>query len=198
MVAAIMLPALARAREAARRSACQNNLKQVGITLKMYAGKNEGAYPPLSEEYGRIMFQSESMYPDFLSDLSVFECPSQLTDPHAEDHADIDDNTYFYLPFVITGEEDISLFVRGYKAIHQEIPGTAITLPLVHDTLGPDAPPASMIPILVERPDHHIPMGGNVLYLDGHVEYIRFDEKFPMTAEFFEALESIDRPKPAT
>jgi prepilin-type N-terminal cleavage/methylation domain-containing protein len=39
ILAAILLPALARAREAARRSACQNNLKQMGIVLKMYANE---------------------------------------------------------------------------------------------------------------------------------------------------------------
>ena len=35
ILAAILLPALARAREAARRASCQKNLKQMGLTLKM-------------------------------------------------------------------------------------------------------------------------------------------------------------------
>ena len=49
ILAAILLPALARAREAARRSSCQNNLKQMGVVLKMYAGESQGqSYPPMA------------------------------------------------------------------------------------------------------------------------------------------------------
>ena len=48
ILAAILLPALARAREAARRSSCQNNLKQWGLVFKMYANEAKGErYPPL-------------------------------------------------------------------------------------------------------------------------------------------------------
>ena len=46
ILAAILLPALARAREAARRSSCQNNLKQMGIVFKMYANESKGEYWP--------------------------------------------------------------------------------------------------------------------------------------------------------
>lgn len=48
ILAAILLPALARAREAARRASCANNLKQFGLVFKMYANESKGAkYPPM-------------------------------------------------------------------------------------------------------------------------------------------------------
>jgi len=47
ILAAILLPALARAREAARRSSCQNNLKQMGLSFKMYAGEAKDLSPPM-------------------------------------------------------------------------------------------------------------------------------------------------------
>src|SRR5690554_6788631 len=46
ILAAILLPALARAREAARRSSCANNLKQFGVIFKMYGNENNGFFPP--------------------------------------------------------------------------------------------------------------------------------------------------------
>jgi prepilin-type N-terminal cleavage/methylation domain-containing protein/prepilin-type processing-associated H-X9-DG protein len=49
ILAAILLPALARAREAARNASCQNNLKQLGVIFKMYAGESRGEkYPPMA------------------------------------------------------------------------------------------------------------------------------------------------------
>ena len=47
ILVAILLPALARARESARRSSCANNLKQRGLVMKMYASESKGhKYPP--------------------------------------------------------------------------------------------------------------------------------------------------------
>ena len=46
ILAAILLPALARAREAARRSTCQNNLKQMGLVFNMYANEAKGEMFP--------------------------------------------------------------------------------------------------------------------------------------------------------
>lgn len=58
ILAAILLPALARAREAARRASCQNNLKQLGIVYKMYANESKGEkYPPYA---GKVSWEVSS------------------------------------------------------------------------------------------------------------------------------------------
>ena len=91
ILAAILLPALARARESARRASCQNNLKQVGIVFKMYAGESKGEkYPSMRHRGGELCdqpvgspswpmdttFQGSALYPEYLTDVNVLVCPS--------------------------------------------------------------------------------------------------------------------------
>jgi prepilin-type N-terminal cleavage/methylation domain-containing protein len=48
ILAAMLLPALARAKETARRISCTNNLKQMGTAAMMYADDSRGQLPPRS------------------------------------------------------------------------------------------------------------------------------------------------------
>ncbi len=88
ILAAILLPALARARESARRASCANNLKQWGLVLKMYAGESPGQkYPPEEIELGCgprpcIAFGPlvASVYPEYLTDPAIVFCPSDAMD----------------------------------------------------------------------------------------------------------------------
>ncbi|MCP4643940.1 MAG: DUF1559 domain-containing protein [bacterium] len=89
ILAAILLPALARAREAARRASCQNNLKQMGIVFKMYSNESKGEkFPTLRMREGSncdrrvdtpvLLFSPDGsqIYPEYLTDTSVMLCPS--------------------------------------------------------------------------------------------------------------------------
>lgn len=77
ILAAILLPALARARESARRASCQNNLKQMGLSLKMYSNEASGGkFPPKTACLGNFMWAFQPMYPEYISDIKVLFCPS--------------------------------------------------------------------------------------------------------------------------
>lgn len=81
ILAAILLPALARAREAARRASCQNNLKQWGLTFKMYAGEAKGEkFPNVSPWVWYLSPNSNELYPEYWTDPNILLCPS---DPKA-------------------------------------------------------------------------------------------------------------------
>lgn len=93
ILAAILLPALARAREAARRASCQNNLKQLGIVFKMYTGESRGElFPPktIIAKDTELPFtiadkpsfapEMVHLYPEYLTDAAVMICPSDPLD----------------------------------------------------------------------------------------------------------------------
>ena len=92
ILAAILLPALARARESARRASCANNLKQMGLVFKMYANESKGErFPPnktrdsddltgICDRYRFTFFpQGDTIYPEYISDANVMLCPSDST-----------------------------------------------------------------------------------------------------------------------
>ena len=98
ILAAMLLPALARAREAARRASCANNLKQWGLVLKMYANEAQNGKFPIEARYG--LYQSVdcstadlvpdawvmkntdrfpepgALFPEYWTDLNIVVCPS--------------------------------------------------------------------------------------------------------------------------
>ena len=78
ILAAILLPALARAREAARRSSCANNLKQQGLVLKMYSNESKGGKYPTSGLWvgNRMNRDWSSAFPEYLTDIKILICPS--------------------------------------------------------------------------------------------------------------------------
>lgn len=94
ILAAILLPALSRARESARRASCANNLKQMGLIFKMYANESEGEIYPRMQEWNcegdrlgaEFVPNIYQIYPEYISDAGVLLCPSATT---GDDPADV-------------------------------------------------------------------------------------------------------------
>jgi prepilin-type N-terminal cleavage/methylation domain-containing protein/prepilin-type processing-associated H-X9-DG protein len=115
ILAAILLPALARAREAARRASCQNNLKQIGLIYKMYSGEDKGErFPPMGgvdwyltdgdginpatdASYDGCGYQTgielsphvPAFFPEYANDWNVFRCPSDPDYGQGDKHLEI-------------------------------------------------------------------------------------------------------------
>src|SRR4051812_11585302 len=71
LLAALLLPALSQAKESGRRTACLNNLRQLGLAARLSALDEEGYFPPrlLSQQWP-AQFQTN------YQNLNVLICPS--------------------------------------------------------------------------------------------------------------------------
>ncbi|MCP4639737.1 MAG: DUF1559 domain-containing protein [bacterium] len=247
ILAAILLPALARAREAARRASCQNNLKQMGIIFKMYANESKGEkLPPkvswdVAGEANCWMPNPIDIYPEYLTDASVLLC---LSDPEGQGvlvpgqdgawvdaNGDLDinpplgtgafaeqgDTSYLYMGYavrdnsILEGWSDPGDIILALAPIANEPDEDAevnhpdlgvvtvyrlregIERFLISDINNPAATSkaqselAVMWDVIMTVVEHfnHVPGGANVLYLDGHVEFVRYpSDEFPVTLEF--------------
>jgi len=263
ILAAILLPALARARESARRASCANNLKQMGLVFKMYANESKGQkYPSLKIHAsangqppctaltdGTTFFEGMAVYPEYLSDANVLLCPSD------SDSADqitgggwsVDQNptnpidpcrfsgiSYHYMGWAIMkdhfikagtdenvdppGDNIDSQFILAFsplllppdwaaaEKVDQDVSftnddGNDVTIYrlregierfFITDINNPAASARAQseiaimwdVVILDVGGFSHVPGGGNVLYMDGHVEFLRYPSVFPVTPEW--------------
>jgi prepilin-type N-terminal cleavage/methylation domain-containing protein/prepilin-type processing-associated H-X9-DG protein len=72
ILAAMLLPALSRAKESGRRIACTNNLRQLSLAAQLYVSDNQGFYPPrgISNRW------PNRFYDDFGKTAKLLLCPT--------------------------------------------------------------------------------------------------------------------------
>ena len=76
ILAAILFPVFARARENARRSSCTSNLKQIGLGVLQYVQDFDEKYPPAisNAETPRVVWQV--IVQPYVKSTQLFACPS--------------------------------------------------------------------------------------------------------------------------
>ena len=72
ILAAMLLPALSRAKETARRISCLNNLRQLNLAARLYADDSQGSYP-LRSNTDRW---PDKLYDNYGKSLKVLLCPT--------------------------------------------------------------------------------------------------------------------------
>ena len=260
ILAAILLPALAKARESARRSACVNNLKQIGLVMNLYATENKEKFPPADNMTATFMWDNDCVYPEYLTDAAILACPS---DPEYDPNTNfrltqataLSNNSwgagvvsysqgtvhpqcmgplsYVYTGWLIMDDAEMSAGLSVYTWIETLMPlsfaatdgwrnrstsdvqsfgfaapdGNGNTPRInrlsmnvdrflisdINAALSDDQTGSSVIPIVWDQIStnisefSHVPAGQNVLYLDGHVEFKRYDRtsgQFPFSPAY--------------
>jgi prepilin-type N-terminal cleavage/methylation domain-containing protein/prepilin-type processing-associated H-X9-DG protein len=82
ILAGLLLPALARAKEAGKKISCLNNMRQLGLSCLMYVGDNDGSFPPRNSP------SADAAWPHLLrdgyKDLRILVCTSDGMDPASQ------------------------------------------------------------------------------------------------------------------
>ena len=76
ILAGLLLPGLARAKEGGLRISCVNNLHQMGMSLTMFAGDNEGYFPPRDTGVLTNAPRWPGRLQDVYRDIHMLRCPS--------------------------------------------------------------------------------------------------------------------------
>jgi len=71
ILAAMLLPSLSRAKEAGKRIACVNNMRQLGLASMMYVNDNQGSFPPRSDGDR----WPNRLYDNYGKSIKVLLCP---------------------------------------------------------------------------------------------------------------------------
>ncbi len=66
ILAALLMPALNKAREKAQQTQCINQLKQISLGMEMYRNDNRGNFP----------YWISNLYPNYINTKKVYQCPA--------------------------------------------------------------------------------------------------------------------------
>jgi prepilin-type N-terminal cleavage/methylation domain-containing protein len=185
ILAGFLLPALAKAQEAARRAACMNSLRQVGLSFIQWAGDNDDSFPPTVDSSGaeipgldqngalngnagpaRSAF-AELLKKGYLSTTKIFICPSSKDRMPPDTFPTDFKATTTTLQSLILTEKQCSY---GWD-ITKKHTVDAVCAILADKPRTADGTGAGQAGNVDNNSKNHNEEGQNVFYNDGHVKW---------------------------
>ncbi len=160
ILAGILMPVLGKARENARKSTCQSNLKQIGLALTMYADEHGEMFPQTSNGSGSTSLSV--LYNGYVTDAKVFRCQSGTLSANA-----VVSTISAATDTAINSANGDENWTQSYaydssKGASNLYGGVAVASDFFSDY-------EDFTEVL--SPNHGY-RGGNVLFVDGHVEWL--------------------------
>ncbi len=190
ILAAILFPVFARARENARRSSCSSNIKQIGLGFQQYIQDYDEKYPQIRAGATNASGWAIQMQP-YLKSSQIFQCPSENNSPANTNasipatYGDTGYTDYWYnarlggasqaridqvSSTVINGDGTSSSASYAFDGQNIEDDGTAFTAPTVVTTGT-----GTRVTLQPNRGDfglRHLD-GLNYGFADGHVKWLK-------------------------
>ncbi len=174
LLAALLFPAFARARESSRRAACQNNLRQLALAIHQYAQDSDGRYPVGLgvTTTGTPVFWHQQLKP-YLQDADVLRCPSRTIPSVGACDYDLNAAAlnYSVVPKVNSGKPDAALPNSATTWMNTD----AVVTPMTASGPGP-AEGAQTVPSPCGGPAFTGSVlhsgGANYSFLDGHAKWL--------------------------
>jgi len=168
ILAAILFPVFARARENARRSSCQSQLKQVGLGFAQYIQDYDEKYPQVETNVafgtntaGTATGWGETIQP-YLKSTQIYQCPSETNAPQPSGTAGFCD--YWYNDLIGDNGQKLTLVANANGTTAG---GTAAATPTVGGGISQASMAATALTVLMGDGDATDTSGpnasGNVL-----------------------------------
>ena len=205
ILAAILFPVFARARENARRTSCLSNVKQLGLGFMQYFQDYDEQFPLLGRGTGAAETSWFFTMQPYIKSTQMMRCPSDTATTWVAD-ADYMNPDVAYLPDGTTRARRSSYTLNGYLPAGNSNPGQGGNFPhlaaiekqanLIFLSESPSTfggnyfhahvwnPPTSMGHWLAasNRPDdlaHNRHLEGfNATFLDGHAKFMKWEQAF--------------------